>query len=200
MVKPLPGLFADQLELVRPPAPGKLELVRSFLNTLDVEKGTDAIATPGELVTWMREQGLIESKPALKATAADVERVRLLRDDVRAMTRRNNGANCACRTERLEEASARSGFVMAFDPDLNLSVLRPSARGVDGAIGRILAAVHGAMAEHTWQRLKTCADETCAWTYYDHSKNGCSRWCSAESCGNRSKVRRYRERQAKSST
>jgi predicted RNA-binding Zn ribbon-like protein len=75
-------------------------------------------------------------------------------------------------------------------------VLRPTADGVDGALGHILAAVQVAMLDRSWARLKSCADEGCRWTYFDHSKNGCSRWCSAETCGNRSKVKRYRERQA----
>ena len=200
MAKPSPTLFEGQLELVRPPAPGKLELVRSFLNTRDLDKDVDAIATPSGLLDWLREQGLIDAKSSLRATVADVERVRLLREDLRAMTRRNNGARCDCRTERLEKASARSAFRMIFDPAVNTAVLSPSAKGIDGAVGRILAAVHVAMAAHTWPRLKTCADDSCSWTYYDHSKNGISRWCTTEICGNRSKVKRYRERQAKAAT
>jgi len=31
----------------RPPAPGRLELVRTFLNTVDLESGQDDFATPG---------------------------------------------------------------------------------------------------------------------------------------------------------
>jgi predicted RNA-binding Zn ribbon-like protein len=89
---------------------------------------------------------------------------------------------------------------MSFDPLGNTARLRAQAAGVDGIIGTVLAAVHGSMADKTWPRLKACADDTCAWAYYDHSKNGCSRWCSAETCGNRSKVKRYRERQAKATT
>jgi predicted RNA-binding Zn ribbon-like protein len=44
--------------------------------------------------------------------------------------------------------------------------------------------------------LKACADPACLWAYYDRSKNGCSRWCNAGLCGNRDKVKRFRERQA----
>src|ERR1700709_2702454 len=40
------------------PAPGALETVRSFLNTLDVEDGVDSLATPAELAAWLAEQGL----------------------------------------------------------------------------------------------------------------------------------------------
>jgi predicted RNA-binding Zn ribbon-like protein len=189
---PAPG----QLELVRPPAPGRLELVRSFLNTRNVEQGTDALATPAALSAWLRENDLVARKAKLALTPSDVEYVRGIREDVRALTQRNNGADCACLTASLEAASERSRYALVLDPATNTCVLRPTADGVDGALGHILAAVQVAMLDRSWARLKSCADEGCRWTYFDHSKNGCSRWCSAETCGNRSKVKRYRERQA----
>jgi predicted RNA-binding Zn ribbon-like protein len=186
-----------QLELVRPPAPGGLELVRRFLNTYDVQRSREELETPEQLAAWAHGEGLVARKTSLEPTAADARRVREIREQLRALARRNNGVACECAPDALEEASARSEFAMSFDVVTNTSRLRANAGGVDGLIGTILAAVHGAMADKTWPRLKACADDTCAWAYYDHSKNGCSRWCSAETCGNRSKVKRYRERRAK---
>jgi predicted RNA-binding Zn ribbon-like protein len=189
-----------QLELVRPPAPGGLELVRRFLNTYDVQRSIEELGTPEQLSAWARAEGLVPRRGAFEPAAADVERVREIREELRALARRNNGIACDCALDALEEASARSSYAMSFDVATNTSRLRAKAGGVDGLIGTILAAVHAAMADKTWARLKACADDTCAWAYYDHSKNGCSRWCSAETCGNRSKVKRYRERQAKAGT
>ena len=37
------------------PAPGELEIVRRFVNTLDIESGTDELASPGALLGWLRE-------------------------------------------------------------------------------------------------------------------------------------------------
>jgi predicted RNA-binding Zn ribbon-like protein len=185
-----------QLELVRPPAPGGLELVRRFLNTCDVQRSREELGSAQELSAWLREQGLLAGSAVLKASRADLTRVRKIRDELRALARRNNGLASDCEIEALEEASGRSRFSIAFD-GAGAARLRAQAPGVDGMIGTILAAVHASMADKTWPRLKACADETCDWAYYDHSKNGCSCWCSAETCGNRSKVKRYRERQAK---
>lgn len=182
-----------QLELVRPPAPGRLELVREFLNTLDVDRGTDVLATPEGLSGWLIEQQLLGAAAA--STEADASRARAIREALRALARRNNGEACDCPTGALEQASAAGGFVLSFDPEAGTSALRATAGGLDGALGRILAAVHVAMLDGSWCRLKACADPTCAWAYYDRSKNGCSRWCG-DTCLNRSKVRRYRERQA----
>lgn len=190
-VPPLPG----QLELVRPPAPGALELVRRFINSYERTGNADALATPEKLVAWLREEGLIERRAV--ATSADVVRARELRAALLALARHNNACESVCEpaAATLDDASTRSRFAMAFDPATGTSALRPLAGGIDGALGRLVAAVHVAMLERTWARLKACADDTCAWAYYDHSKNGCSRWC-ADSCGNRSKVKRFRERKA----
>jgi len=192
-----PPLLEGQLELVRPPAPGGLELVRRFLNTYDVQRSTEELGSAEAVAGWAREQGLLGRKTPLRATPAEIARLREIREDLRALARRNNGILCDCALGSLEDASARSSFSMAFDPAGNSARLKSTASGIDGIVGAILAAMHQSMADKSWSRLKACADDSCAWAYYDHSKNGCSRWCSAETCGNRSKVKRYRERQAK---
>jgi predicted RNA-binding Zn ribbon-like protein len=44
-------------------------------------------------------------------------------------------------------------------------------------------------------RVKYCADDLCGWLFLDTSRNGTRRWCMMADCGNRAKVRRFRERQ-----
>ena len=44
-------------------------------------------------------------------------------------------------------------------------------------------------------RVHECAGHNCSWLFLDTSKNGSRRWCSMETCGNRAKARRHRERQ-----
>jgi predicted RNA-binding Zn ribbon-like protein len=43
-------------------------------------------------------------------------------------------------------------------------------------------------------RVRECAGPDCGWLFMDTSKNGSRRWCSMETCGNRAKARRHRER------
>jgi len=48
----------------------------------------------------------------------------------------------------------------------------------------------------TSDRLKhvgRCADEECAWLFLDTTRSRTRRWCDMRSCGNRNKVRRFRE-------
>lgn len=71
-----------------------------------------------------------------------------------------------------------------------------TAPGIGGALGRLLAIVADAQHDGTWQRLKLCPADDCAWAYYDVSRNRSRRWCSMDVCGNRAKVHAYRERAA----
>lgn len=45
-------------------------------------------------------------------------------------------------------------------------------------------------------RLKECPGENCGWLFLDTSKNRSRQWCSMRTCGNASKVKRFRERNA----
>ena len=60
------------------------------------------------------------------------------------------------------------------------------------------AAVAGSLAhfltDHDPTRLRSCASETCRWLFVDRSPGRRRRWCDMRVCGNRTKVRRHRER------
>jgi predicted RNA-binding Zn ribbon-like protein len=43
-------------------------------------------------------------------------------------------------------------------------------------------------------RVKECPADDCGWLFLDTSKNRSRQWCSMQTCGNASKVRRFRER------
>ena len=45
------------------------------------------------------------------------------------------------------------------------------------------------------QFVRACASKTCQWFFLDTSKNHRRRWCDMKLCGNRSKARRFYERQ-----
>ncbi|MGI8434380.1 MAG: CGNR zinc finger domain-containing protein [Nocardioidaceae bacterium] len=71
--------------------------------------------------------------------------------------------------------------------------LAPVGAGVPGALAKVLIAVETAAQSGTWERLKICSADTCAWAYYDASKNQSRNWCEL-GCGNKIKTRAYRAR------
>jgi predicted RNA-binding Zn ribbon-like protein len=43
-------------------------------------------------------------------------------------------------------------------------------------------------------RLRSCANPHCRWVFYDGTRSGTRRWCTMAVCGNRAKLRRFRQR------
>ncbi|MGH2716895.1 MAG: CGNR zinc finger domain-containing protein, partial [Thermoleophilaceae bacterium] len=95
---------------------------------------------------------------------------------------------------RLDRAVARAGVRMRFRAGAE-PALEPESAGVDGALGRLMAIVSGAVEQGGWVRLKACHRDPCFWAFYDRSKNRSGRWCKMEACGNIEKARAFRARQ-----
>jgi predicted RNA-binding Zn ribbon-like protein len=176
----------------RETATGVLGLVQAFVNTADLDPGTDELSDPGALKGWLVQRGLMaDSQPAEEA---DLKHAVALREAIRGAIGANSGGavypvdlatlNGAASASRLQPRFAAGGKAR----------LEPRAEGVEGALGRIVAAVFAAMNEEDWGRLKLCDSPTCRWAFYDQSRNHSSRWCRMASCGNRQKAKRFRER------
>jgi predicted RNA-binding Zn ribbon-like protein len=174
-------------------APGELELVRAFVNTLAVDEGVDELDSARALVTWMRDHGLLRGG---RATRADLANARRLREALRALLLANNGVSARKEAAlTLSRTAARARLAFRFDPNGGVQV-EPAATGVDAALGRIVAVVSAAMATGAWSRLKACRAQDCRWAFYDHARNRSRHWCSMAVCGNRTKARTYRRRHA----
>jgi predicted RNA-binding Zn ribbon-like protein len=175
------------------PAPGELELVRQFVNTWDADDGTEALASPEELEGWLMTHELYVPDGAA-ADAAALERAIALREALRALLMHNAGIDLdPDALPQVEEAARRAGLTLrlaAHGPPR----LEPSAGGVDAALGRLVAITAAALADGTWTRLKVCPAENCQWAFYDKSRNRSAVWCDMRVCGNRQKVRSFRER------
>jgi predicted RNA-binding Zn ribbon-like protein len=173
-------------------APEPLRLVQRFVNTVDLESGEDELTRPDELHAWLAERGLIGRDEAV--TRADLRRALDVREGLRALLLANAGMPLdAGRVERLDRAAARAGVRVEFTPEPRLA---PERGGVDGAIGRLMAIVAGAVEQGSWPNLKACHRDVCHWAFYDHSKNHSGRWCQMEVCGNIEKARTFRRKQA----
>jgi predicted RNA-binding Zn ribbon-like protein len=176
-------------------APGELERVRRFVNTRQVGHGTELLSDPAALGGWLVAQGLAPA--GVRATRGDLARAIELREALRAIlaAHTDGGDAPTAAYTALEAAATRARLRVCFAPDGGASLI-PAAPGVAGALGRLVAIVHQAIALGMWSRLKACREETCEWAFYDHTKNRSGAWCSMAGCGNRAKARTYRERHA----
>jgi predicted RNA-binding Zn ribbon-like protein len=175
-------------------APGELEHVRVFVNTLDPDTGADEIGSGELLAAWLLERRLLDE--VVRPTKADVSRALSLREALRALLfAHSGGPGDPAAAAALDAAALRVQLSVRFDRDA-LAVVVPGRGGVDAALGRLLAIVARSMADGTWARLKACQDTTCRWAFYDWTKNRSGVWCTMDVCGNRMKARTYRARRA----
>ncbi|MEU1819722.1 CGNR zinc finger domain-containing protein [Streptomyces roseifaciens] len=170
-------------------APGALEAVQDFCNSLHVERGTDALADPATAPGWLRDIGLPAEDGIRDEELAELVRLRTaLRDLV------HTGSDTGARLRAVEcvaEVAAGLRYALRADGAGRLG-FEPVGTPVERITGMLLSRVHDAQRDGTWERLKICRSDACAWVFYDHSRNHSAVWCAMGVCGNRQKVSRYR--------
>lgn len=178
-------------------APGGLELVRRFVNTLDIEQGTDALDAD-----WLTANGLgragsraeltERAERAERAELADLAELVEVREALRAamLANHDDAQIPADDLAVLDAAARRAGLRIRFLPTGEWAPICERA----GAVGVLLTEVVTAMAGGRWSRLKVCLNDECRWAFYDHSNSRASKWCDMRICGNRVKQRAHRAR------
>jgi predicted RNA-binding Zn ribbon-like protein len=172
-------------------APGRLDLLRNFVNTLDYPAGPDVLAEPEAASRWCRDHGL----PPV-SNQRELERLRDFREVLRGVLFSNNGEGDPERAWQAMQPYVRSArFGIAFDGGRGTAALEPSGAGAERAIAMMLSIAYDALGAGTWLRLRACRKDTCRFAYFDYSKNGSRAWCSMAVCGNREKAHRRRSRE-----
>ena len=156
------------------PSP-EAELVMAFANTIDLEDGTDELATCAEAGKWLQANGLP------RVSGADHQRLLDLRTGIRATL--------------AGSTDVRTGQEVLAGLPVFVNLTGDVLTAANGVLGRL--AVAWAIVALTGQaeRLKRCADDACGWVFWDVSRNHSRRWCTMRVCGNRAKARRYTARQ-----
>ena len=188
------------------PAPGDLEIVQRFVNTLDIESGTDELDSPAGLGHWLAGSGLMTpqapggpARPAeVPVSPAFLDRAVALREALRAVLSSHvpggpDGPRARAAAAGLRKAAGTLRVRIEVRDDGRVAPV-PAGAGAAAALTRILLIVAEADRAGTWPRLKACSADDCQWVFYDRSptRSGC--WCSMRICGSRAKSRAYRRR------
>lgn len=176
------------------PAPEPLLLVQAFLNTLDLDLGTDLLADASSALAWLTDADLIG--PGATLTAHDLGLTRQVRAGIRALLSHNSGgpAPSAGDLQALSVVAEACLARLALDGSGQLRLLPQFPGRLEGGLVRLLLVIRDAQLDGTWQRLKICSNDDCRWSFYDRSRNRQGAWCDMASCGNRMKNRRFRAR------
>lgn len=167
------------------------DLLVSFVNTLDREEGTDALADAEGVAGWIADRtGEVVPVPDSDSQT----RLLALRESLRALLLANNGIDAEQGAlEPLREAAERSRYRTTISTGGQIA-LAPARGDLSGFEARLLLALERLQSHGAWPRLKACTNPACHWAFYDVTRNRSRTWCSMEECGNRAKTRRYRAR------
>ena len=179
-------------------------LCLDFVNTVGGRAGrrvlNDKIVTAADLPAWADLAGLHLSRKQRERTvsAGAVERAHELREalyrvlfagmrgkrpppgDLRKVQEEIHSARVA---QRLVQSAAGYRWMAEPASDAAAEVLR----AVADSAAELLTSV-------ALSRLRQCGGPQCGWLFLDATRNRSRRWCDMKDCGNRAKVRRYRER------
>jgi len=175
-------------------APGSLELVRSFVNSIDLERPEtlDAFSDLGGARVWLADAGI--DPTGLREE--DLPELRELREALRGALLAHNGeGDGAAAWGRLASAFSPAGLGITFLLEGMLSLKPLDSLAAPALRGALAAAVYDAVRDGTWSRLKACRKHSCLFAFYDKTKNGSGAWCSMDTCGNREKAQRRRARE-----
>ena len=172
--------------------------VLAFVNTRDLDEGTDEWDSPSALAAWLAAHELAQAP--LEATDADLQTARSLREGIRRALLAHDAHDT--RAGEPPDGADPDGAEPVAAVPLHLQidahgqvVLAPAGGGVAGALAQLVAAIPAAAADGTWMRMKACPRDDCQWAFLDKSRNRSRRWCSMEVCGNREKTEAFRDRQ-----
>jgi predicted RNA-binding Zn ribbon-like protein len=168
------------------------ELVIDFVNSVDLRPFKEELDSPAALSRWLAQHGLLNA--GARVSREELAEAIRVREAIRDLLAVQSGldADVPAATSELDAAARRARLGVRFaDGEARLE---PAAGGARGAVGRLVAEVSRGMADGTWERMKACRAEDCRWAFIDTAKNRSRAWCSMKSCGNREKVRAYRER------
>jgi predicted RNA-binding Zn ribbon-like protein len=68
------------------------------------------------------------------------------------------------------------------------------ARSLDRVLWPVARSAAELLASNSLAMLRQCAGDECGWMFLDSSRNHNRQWCDMKDCGNRAKVKKFRQR------
>ena len=186
------------------------ERVLAFVNTLSGRPtGTpsERLISYDALVDWAREQHLVSAASGERLSAAArrhpqqaasvLARAREFREALNALAlaiehdRQPAPAVLATIGDCLAAAYAHGRLV---PHEGGLQWIASAEDDLDRILWEIGRATARLVLSPRLGRLRSCAASDCGWWFVDDTRNHSRRWCDMKICGNREKVRRFRQR------
>ncbi|MFG6444490.1 CGNR zinc finger domain-containing protein [Microbacterium sp. P06] len=171
-------------------------LATSFTGTLTERHGSpvERIPTTERLCEWFAQRDLAVTQCA----ASELQDAWTLREAIHAAaTAAATGAALPEQdVRRINGFSLRGSVAPVLMPDGSLHWNLGHPASIDAALSVIAADAVGLLSGARPGTFALCASPTCRAAFFDTSRSGTRRWCDMNTCGNREKKARLRERSA----
>lgn len=159
-----------------------------------------------DVVAWARARGVVTRGAAaalLRKAAVDpagARRAHLRAIELREALYRVLDAAAGQRRPRPADLAVLNARVSATFEGATLSpsgsgftLDTPRQPGLDDVWRPVVRAAVDLLTSDALGHIGRCADDSCAWLFLDTTRSRTRRWCDMKSCGNRNKVRRFRQ-------
>jgi predicted RNA-binding Zn ribbon-like protein len=197
-----PGATAEDVDALR---------ALAFVNTLaprPTSSPVERLVSYEALAKWAQEAGFLKADEVTRLVArarrraADATRIVERARDLRELLHETFTVLAAGKTPpaaTLTELSARlAGWYThgrLVPADGALQWVYGGDDDLERPLWEVARAASRLLTSARLGRVRACAAEDCGWWFLDDTKNASRRWCDMKVCGNRDKVRRFRERQ-----
>jgi predicted RNA-binding Zn ribbon-like protein len=187
------------------------QLAIDFTNTVESRGGAveEHLNLYGDLLSWAETRGVIGRSAAQRLQREAVRHPAVARDrlgdalTLREALYRVLSAAASGRTPAAADLATVNAHVEASFSDARLQrasdrlelTFAPTDESHLTApiLGPVVRAAVDLLTSDAIDRVRLCADESCAWIFLDTTRNRTRRWCDMKGCGNRNKVRRFRK-------
>src|SRR5882757_5629164 len=162
----------------------------------------DTLQSDQDVVQWLAVVGWpLEHEARTFKTSSLLHTARALRETIRALIEKlKAGKRKDVEPLNVFLDEARSSLKLVSNGREGISLERQWMRGTpQQALAPIAESAAELIALGDLELVRQCEDEACVLWFYDRTKSHHRRWCSVSTCGNRNKVKAFRERKGQAS-
>ncbi len=168
-------------------------LAVDLVNSSPGVRSREGLARPEDLTAFLRAHG---DSGRRQATSDDVAAVQEVRRRLRSVFEARDEATAATIINELLHQSGAHPQLTAHDgEDWHLHFTAQEASIAAHVAAEAAMGLAGAVVQGGFDRLRMCAADDCADVFVDASRNRSRRYCTPETCGNRTNVAAHRARQ-----
>jgi predicted RNA-binding Zn ribbon-like protein len=168
----------------------------------------DMLTQYGDLLSWAEACGTLTRRESLRlgrraagdpqAAASVLARAVQLRAALyrifKSVVRNWAPEPAAMRILQRELSVVRAHERLAYAAGAFVWTWNDSARALDRVLWPVARSAAELLASDSLAMIRQCAGDECGWMFLDASRNHNRQWCDMKDCGNRAKVKRFRQR------